>query len=220
MLLLSGQHVVSKVAPEAPLYEMSRDVTSIPQKNASIIFERVEDAHVTEADTNGPGKQQKRHIFYLAHPAGAEFQTETPAYYITSASQEATLGNIGLQSTKPLLQKPEFEAVLSAARTAADKPLFNEHTKVIFRIRPKLLTGRYTWFDSDGSQVALEEKKGSQRTLDITVPMKRETRDALVATWCLKVWHDIAESPHAKKDGKSHTLRHSTNPQLLVSLLT
>lgn len=204
VLLLSGQHVVFKAAPEAPLYELSRDVTYIPQKNSSIIFERMEDVQTTEADGSGSKKQQKRHIFYLAHPAGAEFQTDTPAYYITSVSREGTLGNIGLRSTKPLLQRPEFEVVLSAARTAADKPLFDENPKVLFNIKPKMLSGRYTWVNCDGSQVAVEEQKGSQRTLDIAVPMRREVRDAIVATWCLKVWHDTAESPQAKKDGKSH----------------
>lgn len=204
VLLLSGQRVVFKAAPEASLYELSRDITSIPQKNSSIIFERMEDVQPTEPDGSGPKKQQKRHIFYLAHPVGAEFQTNTPGYYITSVPREGTLGNIGLRSTKPLLQRPEFEAVLSAAKTAADKPLFDENPKVIFNIKPKmLLSGRYTWFDSDGIQVAIEEQKGSQRTLDITVPMRREVRDAIVATWSLKVWHDTAESQQAKKDGKS-----------------
>lgn len=220
VLLLRGQRGVFKAAPEAQLYELSREVTSNPQKNSSIIFERVEDAQPTEANRTGPGRQQKRPIFYLAHPAGAEFQTDTPAYYITSVSQEGTLGNIGLRSTKPLLQRPEFEVVLSAAGTAADKPLFDENPKVIFNMKPKMLSGRYTWVDSDGNQIAVEEQKGGQRTLDITVPMRREVRDAIVATWCLKVWHDTAESPQAKKDGKSHTLADSRVPRLFVSLLT
>lgn len=220
VLLLSGQHVVSKAAPEAPLYEMSRDVTSIPQKNSSVMFERVEDVQLGKADRNGPGKQQKRHIFYLAHPAGAEFHTETPAYYITSVSREGTLGNISLRPKKYRLQRPEFEAVLSAARTAADELLFDKNPQVIFGIKPKLLTGRYTWSDSHGSQIAVEEQKGGQRTLDITVPMKREARDALVATWCLKVWHDTAESPQAKKDGKSHPswLCRSTMARLITDV--
>lgn len=77
VLLLSSQRVVFKAAPEAPLYELSRDVTSIPQKNLSIIFERVEDVQTTDTDGNGSKKQLRRHIFYLAHPAGAGFQAET-----------------------------------------------------------------------------------------------------------------------------------------------
>lgn len=169
-----------------------------------------------------PKKQQKRHIFYRAHPAGADFQTDTPAYYITSVSREGTLGYIGLRSTKPLLQRPQLEAMLSAARTAADKPLFDENPSVVFGIRPKMLSGRNTWVDSDRSQVAVEERKGSHHTLDITAPMRREVRDALVATWCLKVWHDTAESPQARKDGKSHTcrLKRSTTLRLITDLKT
>lgn len=156
------------------------------------------------SDIKIPEKQQKRHIFYLAHLAGAEFQTDTPAYYITSVSQETALGNVSLRSTKSLLQRPDFKAVLSAAKTAADKPLLDEKPRHIFSIKPELLAGRNAWFNSDGSQIAVEEQKGIQRTLDITISMKREVRDALVATWCLKVWHDTAESLQAKKDGKPH----------------
>lgn len=202
MLLLSGQHVVSKATPEVPLYETSRDVTSIPQENSSIILERVEGTNGGEANKNSPEEGQKRHIFYLAHPLGAQFQTDTPAYYITSVSREEAIGNISLRCNKSRLKRPDFEALLSPARTAADKPLFDEDARVIFSIRPKMLAGRWTWSDSDGTQVAVEERKGSQPTLDITVSMTREMRDALVATWCLKVWHDTAESPLAKKDGK------------------
>lgn len=134
--------------------------------------------------------------------------------------REGTLGNISLRSTKPLLQRPEFEVVLSAARTAANKPLFDENPKAIFNIKPKMLTGRYTRVDSDRSQVAVEEQKGSQPTLDITVPMRREVRDAIVATWCLRVWHDTAESPQAKKDGESHPcrLKRSTTLRLITDL--
>lgn len=203
MLLLSGQHVVSKASPEVPLYKTSRDLTSIPQENSSIIFERVEGANGGgEADNkNKPGEGQERHIFYLAHPLGAQFQADTPEYYITSASREETIENISLRCNKPRLKRPDFEALLSPARTAADKPLFDDNAQVIFSIRPKMLAGRWTWFDSDGTQIAVEDRRGSENTLDIAVSMRREMRDALVATWCLKLWHDTAESPHAKKDG-------------------
>lgn len=194
VLLLSGQHVVSKAAPEVPLYETSRDVTVIPQENASIILERVE-------ETGGSEAEQRRHIFYLAHPLGAQFQTDTPAYYITSLSSDEVIGNISLRCNKSRLKRPGLEALLSAARTAADKPLFDENAQVIFSIRPKMLAGRWTWFDSDGTQIAVEDRRGRENTLDIAVSMRREVRDALVATWCLKVWHDTAESPYAKKDG-------------------
>lgn len=220
VLLLTGQNVVSKDSPEVPLYEMSRDVTSIPQKNSSIIFEREENTQIGENDKTRPEKQQKRSIYYLAHPAGAEFQADTPAYFVTSVSPGTAVGNISLRSKTSWFRRPEFEAMLSAARTAADKPLFDESPRMIFTMRPKMLAGRYTWVDHDGTQVAVEEQKGSQRTLDITVSMRREARDALVATWCLKVWHDTVDSPQAKRDGKSCSSRfyRSTNLRPIADL--
>lgn len=108
--------------------------------------------------------------------------------------------------------------MLSAESTAAGKPLFNENPRVIFNIKPKILAGGYTWSDSGGGQVAVEEQKGGQRTLDITASMKREMRDALAATWCLKVWHNTAESPRAKKNGKSQTS--SLNRSIITWLVT
>lgn len=91
VLVLSGQHVVSKAAPEAPLYKMSRDVTSIPQENSSIIFERVEDTRTTETDRYGPEKQQNRHIFYLAHPerSGIPDGNSCPLHHVCIAGADA-----------------------------------------------------------------------------------------------------------------------------------
>lgn len=68
-----------------------------------------------------------------------------------------------------------------------------------------------------GARLLLKSKRGTQRDRDITVSMQREVRDALVTTWCLKVWRDTAESPQAERHGKSHAL--SLNKSTIARLI-
>lgn len=52
--------------------------------------------------------------------------------------------------------------------------------------------------------MAYEDYYRNVPKLVITKAMDRETRDALVATWVLRLWHDVAESSEARRDGKSY----------------
>lgn len=88
VLVLAGQSVVSETATATPLYQMNWSVTSIPQKDSSVVFEWVEHDQAEKVESTAPSKQQNRHLFYLAHPADAQFRTDKPAYYITSVLPE------------------------------------------------------------------------------------------------------------------------------------
>lgn len=211
-LVFTGTSVVFETRPLTPCYQLSWDVTSIPQKSTSVVFEEVEhspEQPPEKAEATSPAQQQKRHLYYLAHPAGAQYQVDRPAYYATSASPDnATLGNIGLETSKTgaFPKKMEFKAMLSARKTASDSPLFDEWPQPLFDARPKW-TGGYAWVDAEDNgrrQIAHEEdeKRGGRRKLVVTAPLRREVRDALVAAWCLRLWHDTAESKEAKRDGE------------------
>ncbi|KAI2469617.1 hypothetical protein F4781DRAFT_431145 [Annulohypoxylon bovei var. microspora] len=190
-LVLMGQSVVSDTSDATPLYYMNWSVTSIPQKGSSDGPLGTNDATSTE--------QQNKHIFYLAHPTGAKYQEETPEYYLTSVSPES-LGNISLETSNSTFLKTEFRMLLSPGRTWSDKPLFDESAKPLFEVKPKWIGSRYTWTDCNGEQVAYEDIKGDRHKLVITTSMERKLRDALVATWCLKLWYETAESTQAKRD--------------------
>ncbi|EMR63580.1 hypothetical protein UCREL1_9466 [Eutypa lata UCREL1] len=178
--------------------------------STSVVFEEVEhspEQPPEKAEATSPAQQQKRHLYYLAHPAGAQYQVDRPAYYVTSASPDnAALGNIGLETSKTgaFPKKMEFRAMLSAGKTASDSPLFDERPQPLFDARPKW-TGGYAWVDAEDNgrrQIAHEEdeKRGGRHKLVVTAPLRREVRDALVAAWCLRLWHDTAESKEAKRD--------------------
>ncbi|KAL2868796.1 uncharacterized protein BJX67DRAFT_379744 [Aspergillus lucknowensis] len=207
-LLLEGQSIRDELS-RACLYQLSRTVTALPRitpKNSSVIFERVEYEAPARSETskNHEAQPKHRHLFYLAHPADAQYRSDIPAYYITSMDAE-TLGNIHFETSKPRLQKTEFRALLSAHRTASHKPLFDEARKltILFDARPmNWVSSRYSWTDGNGHQVAFEEGKGEheQHKLVITHPMAQETRDALVALWVLRLWYETAESKQAKRE--------------------
>lgn len=170
-------------------------------------FERVEhDERELGLGAEGltAGTPQKRHLFYLVHPANAQYRTDIPArYYITSAMPEM-VGNIRLETSETRFQRTSFKAMLSAKRTASDKPLFNEGTEqvLLFDIRPNWKLGRdcYSWSDSNGRLVAVEEKEDDRYKLSVMRSMPQELKDALVATWLLRLWHDTAESKQAKRE--------------------
>lgn len=120
------------------------------------------------------------------------------------------MGNIHFETTKQSqFQKPEFKALLSPNKSASSSPLFffsdgeteNQQCRLLFNIKPKAKwkggRSRYIWADADGREVAVEEVK----KLVVTVPMKREMRDVLVALWVLRLWFDTAESRQARREG-------------------
>ncbi|KAL9617646.1 MAG: hypothetical protein Q9160_007563 [Pyrenula sp. 1 TL-2023] len=247
VLIFAGQSIVSVPSVSAaskvvsatpiPVYQMSWDVTSIPQKGSSAVFERVEEGKVesaittidddqTEKETNSAPpttrRQKRQHLFYLAHLADAQFQKENPAYYLTTVLPTEMLGNISLEPMAtssgvqfPGKKRPTFKAFLHAGKSARDTPLFAAKSKtpqLLFEASPMSRAKRwmgngscsYTWTDSKGNQVAYEEDAGKgsqrQRKLVIATSMEGAKRDALVATWCLGLWHDTAESKEARRE--------------------
>ncbi|KAI0377715.1 hypothetical protein F5Y04DRAFT_272916 [Hypomontagnella monticulosa] len=198
-LSLESQCILSDTAPTIPLYRIDWNVTSITQKASSVVFERVEDDSPLENEGTTSGKQRNEHIFYLAHPAGAQYQTDTPAYYITSVCP-GMLGNISLEASKSPLHKTEFKVFLSERKSWSDNPLFDKGPRLLFDVKPKWMGGHYTWSDAKGNRIAYEDRKGDQYKLVITASMEKVVRDALAASWCLKLWYDTAESRQAKRE--------------------
>ncbi|KAI0008648.1 hypothetical protein F4779DRAFT_618414 [Xylariaceae sp. FL0662B] len=209
-LVHAEQAVYAETDESTPLYIMNQDVTTLTHKGPTVMFERAEHEIIAAEDDSTDdgeapaawGKPRLRHLFYLAHPAEAHRRAELGAsYYVTSVSRQ-TAGNVRLdkKSARPLpFQKPEFRAFLSRDRSAWHSPLFDaeDGETLLFTARPRWGRGRYEWADSGGGVVAFEDDaaaKDGRRRLVISVPMSRGLRDALVALWCLRLWHDSAES--------------------------
>ncbi|KAF7716867.1 Uncharacterized protein PECH_006950 [Penicillium ucsense] len=204
VLMLSGQSVFAESHDTAPLYEISSDVCSVSNKDASVRFERVEQS--VQDETNGDKLMPpppRRHLFYLVHPYNAQYRTDIPAkYYITCVAPEM-IGNVRLEVAETRLRRTSFRAMLSAKRTASDNPLFHqdEEQSVLFNIRPisQAAHCRYGWSDSNGSEVATEQRTDGIHKLALSGLLSQQLRDMIVAAWLLRLWYDTAESRQAKK---------------------
>lgn len=207
VLFLSGRFVFAEAATSTPLYQLNSDIRSISNKDSCVTVERVgHGVPELDIDIEGvtAGTPQKRRLFNLVHPVNAQYRTDIPArYYITSAVPEM-VGNIRFETSEARLRRASFKAMLSAKKTSSNKPLFDEGTQqlLLFDIHPNWKAGRnfYKWSDSNGRQVAVDENVDGRCKLSITRTMPQELRDALVATWLLRLWHDTAESKQAKRE--------------------
>ncbi|PIG86624.1 hypothetical protein AARAC_006123 [Aspergillus arachidicola] len=196
-LILSNKSIHTETTPSTPLYQVSQDISSLPQKFTSVRFERLEKNTPLKLESKSP-EPQKTHIFYLAHPAHAQYRKEVPAYYITSVSP-GSLGNIRFEMSKSRFQKVEFRALLSAGKTMGDKPLFcGDVETTLFSAKMKWTGGGYRWTDAWGMEVAFEGGKGGRSKLVITASMNQDMKDALAALWVLRMWYDTADSSKAK----------------------
>ncbi|KAI1490879.1 hypothetical protein F5X96DRAFT_669233 [Biscogniauxia mediterranea] len=92
-----------------------------------------------------------------------------------------TLGNVGLRKSHK--SRHGFKAVQIKQS--------GEDGNVLFEIRQK--SKKYEWVDFNGRLVAVEDGEDEQYRLVVTVALEQETLDALVAMWCLRIWHDSAE---------------------------
>ncbi|KAE8142857.1 hypothetical protein BDV38DRAFT_94483 [Aspergillus pseudotamarii] len=199
--ILSNKSIHTETAPSTPLYQISQDISILPQKFTSVKFERIETIAPLKPESQSP-EPQRKHIFYLAHPAHAQYRKDVPAYYITSVSL-GSLGNIRFEMNKSRFQKVEFRALMSPGKTMADKPLFCDDAEtLLFSAKMKWTGGGYRWTDTWGQEVAFEGGKGEGLKLVITASMNQDMRDALVALWVLRAWSDTAESSEAKADGE------------------
>ncbi|KAJ6070760.1 hypothetical protein N7467_012079 [Penicillium canescens] len=206
VLFLSGRFVFAEAATSTPLYQLNSDIRSISNKDSSVAVERVEHGvPELEIETEGitDGTPRSRRLFNLVHPVNAQYRTDIPArYYITSAVPEM-VGNIRLETSEARLRRTSFKVMLSPKKTSSSKPFFDEGTQqLLFDIHPNWKVGRncYKWSDSNGRQVAVDEKEDDRCKLSITRIMPQELRDALVAAWLLRLWHDTAESKQAKRE--------------------
>lgn len=204
ILLLTDDATATAPTPgQKPVYQLSKDITTTSTKESSVKFERV--VKIEEEDDDDVPNQ---HCFYLVHPLNAQYRKDLPAYYITAMPGKEMIGNISFEITQPRLRRAEFKALLSAKRDAKSEPLLDQGSdgggggQVLWHVKPSWKGGgRYKWTDGDGRQVAVEEGRDPCK-LAVTVPLKGEVRDALVAMWALRMWHDTGETRQAKREGK------------------
>lgn len=200
--VFSGQVVVSQNAPLTPLYQLNRELTCARQRNMAMIFESIQFTEVTNSDNTTRKRRITEDLYYLVHPLNPDRQFDLPEYYVTAASP-GTLGNIQLDITKATFQVSQFKAMLNRDKSAVDALLFNRDTQeLLFDIKLMLKSGQYEWVDTDGQRIAHESSRGEEYLLHLETSILQEKKDALVALWIVRLWHDAVEK-EAKQTGES-----------------
>ncbi|RFN48017.1 hypothetical protein FIE12Z_7740 [Fusarium flagelliforme] len=100
-------------------------------------------------------------------------------------------------------QTTQFKAMLNADKSAEDALLFNRDTQeLLFDIKPKLKGGQYEWVGVDGQKIGYESSEGEEDKLHFEISISQQKKDALVAFWILRLWHDAVEK-EANQKGSS-----------------
>lgn len=214
ILVLGDLSVHAENAESAPLYKLDRAVGSIRQATKQVEFSRVE-RKVKMGDEEPTFKPQSRHIYNLKYtekpPGGLEpMPSESPQAYLQAVSRQA-IGSIGLRKARFHSRLIALPIDVSGKNsTYASLPSFIKEAKPFFQIQQK--NGKIKWTDGDGNAVAVEDESAGQFKLVVTASLRRDSMDALVALWCVRIWKDSAE--HAEKlnggmeGGTSSLLRH------------
>ncbi|KAH8172220.1 hypothetical protein LIA77_08988 [Sarocladium implicatum] len=213
-LILNDQTIHLDDRASTPLYHLSRSVTALQQEPSAIQLDSL-DRPLSTSRSNP--ETCTSHLFYLVHPINAQWRTDKPAYYATSVP-DTKGSNFILQPSRSMnpLHKTEFTVLESPGRTAADEVLFanSKEQRFVFTAKRKRSGERHVWHDDAGREIATDEgAKGGQgtRKLIVTEPLDRETMYTLVGAWCLRVWHDVAES----KEATRNHLEDMTPPQAI-----
>ncbi|KAF9871788.1 hypothetical protein CkaCkLH20_10722 [Colletotrichum karsti] len=193
-LLLAGTTIFNAgAAATPPLYELTYAVGHLRESYTKVSFYRYEHkvSERPQEDASNPGPRitsRKKHIFDLRRDPNIMYSSMP--YHLECVSRSG-LANLGLQSYNHVTSKGVRAVRVTKAKVNAEL----EAGEKVFEAK-KRGEGRHEWRDkTDGDTVvAHETAENGIYKLQIVIPMARDKRDALVATWCLRLWREIAMS--------------------------
>ncbi|KAI1173506.1 hypothetical protein F4777DRAFT_557551 [Nemania sp. FL0916] len=198
ILILAGRLIYSESAgpsSSSVLYELDHDVNYLSRADHKVEFSRHE-ARVRTSSGGGSAHTStyQRHIYNLESPH-ALTSTSRYGFFLTAVSRKA-LGHVGLKKTTTTtsagLPRSGFKVLrINSSGGGEDAELFEITRK----------EGRCEWWDTEGRRIAIEDagerESGGLLKMILTTALPRQQADALVATWCLRLWHDAAMNEDA-----------------------
>ena len=215
-LIVKDDKIYTDTQPPTHVYTTSRTVTSATQCGTSSIH-----LYRTNSESGPSSDSTNTHLFYLVHPLNADYRTDKPAYYITTASPGTGLGNIRLEAApskslfSPIKKTSQLiKAYLSPRKSSHDDELFvpSAEEELLFTTKGNWSGSVQKWMgakDGDDDEIAVVSGDDKMK-LTVMVKMEEEVRDALVAMWMLCLWRDTAE----RKEVKMAALEKLTPPQV------
>ncbi|WYZ36975.1 hypothetical protein EsH8_II_000481 [Colletotrichum jinshuiense] len=198
-LRLASRFIHSANSPnvDAPgLYEINHQIDFLRETDTLVEFSRI-DYSVRNRNQNSTQPPEihshPRHVFNLERPP-AIVQESFP-YYIRPVSRSG-LGCIGLKFSK------NGRSVCKAWRVGrkANSRTEDEARELLFEVRTN--NHVFDWLDGKQTRIAVEESKDNMYNLTILVALDRAMRDALVATWCVRLWNSRAVEFHKRRGWK------------------
>lgn len=192
ILILEGQSIYAESAANPPLYTLSHDLAELSESASLVKLERLD--RTVRTSPNGAPKTicRARHIYNMQHLPRV-MSTKFP-FALTAMSRKVSARNVGLRKSARFGQ--EFKAVKTKmielsgdkfpkgykARRSSEKEL-----EQIYGVRRRKNT--YEWLAATKLLLATEDEQDGQHRLLLASPLSRESMDALVGCWCLRLWH-------------------------------
>jgi hypothetical protein len=131
--------------------------------------------------------QRSRHIYDLHHtPSLIRVPSTQYAEYFIEALAARRLGHLGFKTAHGVPKDWTALPVDMKGWSELHCPPFVADTAPVFEAHYR--KGVCKWMDGNGHDVAIEYDSDQQYRLLITASLQRETRDALVALWCCRLW--------------------------------
>ncbi|KAI1081393.1 hypothetical protein F5B20DRAFT_579256 [Whalleya microplaca] len=190
ILILSERFIRIQSVNSTPLYELSRDIRRSSGCEAQVSLDRLIHSVRTNADGTPRVTHRNRHIFDLKHMPPI-LSKGFP--YCLDAISRTSMGNLALKTTsfprpgfKVMKIEPERGDGFPKGYTARRKSL--KEVELIFEVLRK--QGHFEWLSPDGNRIAVEEEIEGQYKLIVMSPVPRKIMDAMVGSWCLRIWRD------------------------------
>lgn len=209
VLVLAGQSIHAESANTAVLYRLNRGVASLTHSTSEVELERVhQTVRAGSSASNDPEPNIKihtRHIYTLKHMRSMGLivlPSDAPRFYIEAVSRRhEALGDIGLKQARFCSSRwTALPVDVSGRNSSLRLPQFVEGQKPMFAVRREK-DGKHRWTDGTGKDVAVEDEGEGQHRLVVSVSLSRETMDALVALWCVRLWQYSAEHAEGLHEG-------------------
>ncbi|KAI2611339.1 uncharacterized protein GGS25DRAFT_191451 [Hypoxylon fragiforme] len=198
ILVLAGHFVRAQTSDGSPLYELSRDICNSElgtSQLSQVSFNRIISNVRLTADGAPRVHNRHKHVSELKYLPPV---LSTGFSYCLDAMSRHAMGNLALKTAsfprsglKIVRIKPESGSSQSGSRALKESP---KEVQDVFDVRKK--RGHYEWIQSGEDRIAFEEEAEGLHKLIVTSPLKRKTIDALVGSWCLRIWHDSLEPPN------------------------
>ena len=212
-LVLHGRFIyplLSSGEPDSePLYQLSRAIHVLTRATDTIDFARL-DFRVrpsTSADDGGPSVSKRAKDVYVLRHQNRLLYAGIPFSARLLPQSRKTVGEVSIEKSPVFRHGYRAMSVVSEEeRVAVERKGGKVKTGEYHFVMREEKSGMWLWKDPAGALVAKQKREkpvveGGEAvySLEVLVPLSRRLRDALVALWCLWMWHIHIEESTPRK---------------------